>query len=126
MIMYIWLDDIREIPEINIRHCVREEPEFGMNTYITYRAKSVNYAKSLIESAIKQNRYDGYLLDLDHDLGDYAKDGGDAYKLILWMIEKGYTTNKFKFRLHTMNPVGMENMKELIIRYFGKESYYGS
>lgn len=120
MIMYVWLDDLRPIPEINVRHCVREEPEFGMNTYITYRAKSVNYAKLLLEMAIKQNRYDGYLLDLDHDLGDFAEDGGDAYKLILWMIENGYTTEKFKFRLHTMNPVGKENMQQLIDRYFYK------
>lgn len=121
MIFYIWLDDIRDIPEINVRHHVREEPEFGMNTYITFHARSVNYAKFLIESAVKQNRYDGYLLDLDHDLGDYAKDGGDGYELIKWMIENEYTTNKFKVRLHTMNPVGRQNMQQLIDRYFDRE-----
>lgn len=120
MVMYIWLDDVRPIPEICIRHCVREEPEFGMNTYITFAAKSVNRAKFLIESAVKNNRYDHYLLDLDHDLGDYVEDGGDGYELIKWMIENGYTTKNFKVRLHTMNPVGRENMQQLIDRYFEK------
>ncbi|MGH3430932.1 MAG: cyclic-phosphate processing receiver domain-containing protein [Mycobacteriales bacterium] len=24
---------------------------------------------------------------LDHDLGDYAEDGGDGYRLVLWMVE---------------------------------------
>ena len=36
------------------------------------------------------------------------------------MIENGYTTKKFKVRLHTMNPVGRENMQQLIDKYFEK------
>ena len=121
MILYLWLDDIRDVPDICVRYPVREEAEFGMNTYVTYVVKSVDTAKYLIENAVRQKRYDGYLLDLDHDLGDYAKDGGDGYELIKWMIEKGYITNKFKIRIHSMNPVGRQNMEQLIDRYFDKE-----
>ena len=57
--MKIWLDDIRPAPE----------------GYIW--CKSVNSAKKVIESA----RGVISLLDIDHDLGDYAYDGGDGIKL---------------------------------------------
>ena len=120
MIFYLWLDDVRDVPDVCVRYPVRDEQEFGMNTYITYQVRSVNTAKYLIDNAVRQKRYDGYLLDLDHDLGEYAKDGGDGYELIKWMIEQGYNTNKFKIRLHTMNPVGRQNMEQLIDRYFDK------
>ena len=40
------------------------------------------------------------ILDLDHDLGDFAKDGGDAIKLIDWLVG---TKKFYKINLHTMN-----------------------
>ena len=98
---YIWLDDddTRKKPEIDLIHF-----------------HSVNETKSFIES------HEGvYVLDLDHDLGEYADDGGDAIKLIYWLVENGYNENEnytFSFNIHTMNPVGRENMKAMIERYF--------
>lgn len=119
MIMYLWLDDVRNAPDICINHCVREEPEFGINTYILYQYHSVNNAKILIERCINQNRYDGYLFDLDHDLGEYSKDGGDAIKLIDWLVEKYHDKGmNFKFRFHSMNPVGVQNMKNAVEKYW--------
>ena len=94
---YIWLDDLRKAPE----------------GYIWVH--SVNGAKALL------GKPGSYLLDLDHDLGDYASDGGDAVKLILWMLENGFHENPayyFIFRYHTANPVGRENMQALVERYF--------
>ena len=92
----IWLDDIREAPT-NFIH-----------------VQSVNEAKSLIlkleNDGIKIN-----CLDLDHDLGDYANDGGDAIKLVLWLAE---TERFYPIKLHTMNPVGRQNMQALIDRYW--------
>ena len=29
------------------------------------------------------------LIDCDHDLGDYAADGGDGIKLLDWLLERG-------------------------------------
>ena len=55
--MKIWLDDIRKAPEGYV-HC-----------------HSVNEAISVIKHAKEPVE----LLDLDHDLGDYAVDGGDDY-----------------------------------------------
>lgn len=57
--------------------------------------------------------------DLDHDLGEYASDGGDAIKLVDWLIETYYDKNKhFVFHFHSMNPVGVDNMKRAIERYW--------
>ena len=91
--MKIWLDDIRPAPE----------------GYIW--CKSVNSAKKVIESA----RGVISLLDIDNDLGDYAYDGGDGIKLLDWLVE---TQRFYPIHIHTMNPVGKENMIRLIRRYW--------
>ena len=91
--MKIWLDDIRPAPE----------------GYIW--CKSVNSAKKVIESS----RGVISLLDIDHDLGDYAYDGGDGIKLLDWLVE---TQRFYPIHIHTMNPVGKENMIRLIRRYW--------
>ncbi len=95
----IWLDDERKSPSGFIHfHSVNEVIDF-----------------------ILTSGYTAFYLDLDHDLGEYANDGGDAIKLIYWLVENGYNKNEyytFKFNLHTMNPVGRENMKAMIERYF--------
>ena len=58
--MKIWLDDIRPVPE----------------GYVW--CKSVNEAITVIED----NKNNIGVIDLDHDLGDFAKDGGDAICLM--------------------------------------------
>ena len=96
----IWLDDEREAP----------------NGF--HRCHSVNEAIDIIENS----GYTSFMLDLDHDLGEYSGDGGDAISLIHYLLWNGYHENDFytfKFRIHTANPVGMQNMKSDIIRYFG-------
>lgn len=55
------------------------------------------------------------LIDCDHDLGDYAYDGGDGIKLLDWLAEN---ERFYPIRLHTMNPVGRENMLRMIRRYW--------
>jgi hypothetical protein len=97
MLAKVWLDDIRVAP----------------NGYT--HVKSVNSAKRLISHCIEQ----GYEieLDLDHDLGDYAYDGGDGIKLVLWLAETG---RHYPIRLHTQNVVGRENMQAIIDRYWNR------
>ena len=46
--------------------------------------RSVNEAKELIRS-VDNNMIE--LVDCDHDLGDYASDGGDGIKLLDWLVE---------------------------------------
>ena len=67
--MKIWLDDLRPAP-------------WGYES-----ARSVNEAKTLIREA-ERNGIEIEVLDLDHDLGDFASQGGDAIKLLDWLAER--------------------------------------
>jgi len=92
----IYLDDIRAVPE----------------GYIG--VKSVNAAIALIEQ-IEELGGEIAVLDLDHDLGDYAFDGGDAIKLLDYLVEY----EKFYLVVfHTANPVGRANMQREIDRFW--------
>ncbi len=93
--MKIWLDDVRPCP-------------LG---YVL--AKSVNEAIRLIERYEKIEKIE--LIDCDHDLGDYAFDGGDGIKLLDYLVEN---EKFYPIKLHTMNPVGRDNMQRIIDRYW--------
>lgn len=73
--------------------------------------KSVNDVKRVIERANESIS----LIDCDHDLGDFAYDGGDGIKLLDWLAETG---RFYPVRIHTMNPVGRKNMLRLLERYW--------
>jgi hypothetical protein len=94
--MKIWVDDIREVPE----------------GYIG--TKSVNETIALIEQA-ELNGETIELLDLDHDLGDYAKDGGDAIKILDYLAER---ETYYPIHIHTANPVGRANMERMLARFW--------
>lgn len=95
MVIKIWLDDIREAP-------------LGYSV-----CKSVNQCKKFIIEAEKR-KLEIYL-DIDHDLGDYANDGGDGIELVKWLAE---TERFYPIIFHTMNPVGRQNMQALVNRYW--------
>ena len=57
-------------------------------------------------------------LDLDHDLGDYADQGGDAIRLLDWLAERG---TFYPVEIHTANPVGRANMERILARYWGEQ-----
>lgn len=96
-VIKIWLDDVRPAPD---------------KTW--WAVKSVNQAKIVIRAA--EGIEDATIqLSLDHDLGQWAKDGGDGIKLLDWMAE---TERFYTVELHTQNPVGRENMQRLIDRYW--------
>ncbi|MCM1324792.1 MAG: hypothetical protein NC218_11810 [Acetobacter sp.] len=108
MTIRLWLDDIRPIPQ---------------STKYWLHAKSVNEAKVAVEKffEIKETvgDFEGHdtwtlILDLDHDLGKYAKDGGDAIKLLDWIEAEGINTTDIVFKIHTANPVGRQNMLQVI------------
>lgn len=102
--MRIWIDDVRPAP----------------NGY--YWCRSVNEAKRVIikeEHSICDplNNYHPWniveLIDIDHDAGDYANDGGDYIKLLDWLEETG---RNYPIHIHSMNPVGVANMRLVIKR----------
>ncbi len=90
--MKLWIDDVRPAP----------------NGYVW--CKSVGQTKQVIRA--NELRHEAIeLLDIDHDAGDYAFDGGDFIKLLDWME---FTNRNFPIRIHSMNPVGVENMRRII------------
>ncbi len=92
----IWVDDIREVPD----------------GYIG--TKSVNETICLIEKLEAEGQMIE-LIDLDHDLGDYAIDGGDAIKILDFLAER---ETYYPIAIHTANPVGRANMERMINRYW--------
>ena len=97
--MRIWVDDLRPSPD----------------GYIW--CQSTNAALRLIVSNIT----DVEEIHLDHDMGDTF--GGDAI-IILEELERlsvrksefAKAVHNITFKIHTMNPVGRENMRRIIQR----------
>ena len=98
--MKLWIDDVRPAPE----------------GYIW--CKSVNEAIDLLSDLINFGIDDIEVLDIDHDAGDYAIDGGDYIKLLDWLEETGRND---PIRIHSANPVGVANMRRIIKRNDWKE-----
>ena len=98
--MKLWLDDVRPAP----------------GDY-EYHAYSVDAAKMMIESAEELGETIE-VIDCDHDLGDYAKNGGDGIKLLDWLLERN---TLYPIKLHTANPVGRANMQRMIDRWWNKK-----
>lgn len=110
--MKIWVDDDRPAPK-GWRWC-----------------KSVNETIKLIE--LTEERYQRFkkmkapcfdllkieIIDLDHDAGIYASDGGDFIKILDWLEATG---RNYPIRIHTMNCVGRLNMQRIIQKNNWKE-----
>ena len=94
--MKIWVDDLRSIPA-------------GYEG-----TRSVNETIALIEETEKKGE-PIELIDLDHDLGDYAMDGGDAIKILDYLVER---ETFYPIAIHTANPVGRANMERIIERFW--------
>ena len=92
--MKLWIDDVRPAPE-GYRWC-----------------KSVNSAIDWIKY-FEQYNNTIQLIDVDHDAGDYFWDGGDYVKLLDWLEQTG---RNYPIRIHSMNPVGVANMRAIINR----------
>ena len=93
--MKIWIDDIRPAPE----------------GYVW--CKSVNEVIDTIDTIGLSDEYFDLpitLVDMDHDAGDYASDGGDYIKFLDYCEECWGKDLPFDIRIHSMNPVGRQNM----------------
>ena len=95
--MKLWVDDVRPAPD----------------GYVWY--KSVNTVKRKIKEfeltykPLKLRKIE--IIDLDHDAGDFSTDGGDYIEILNWLEETG---RSYPIRIHSMNPVGVENMRRII------------
>lgn len=102
--MKIWVDDLRPAPD----------------GYVW--CQTVNEAKDTIlvlelhATVHESNRVE--LIDLDYDAGDFVNEGGDYIRILDWLEETG---RNYPIRIHSMNPVGCENMRRIIEKNGWKE-----
>lgn len=103
--MKLWIDDIRVAPD-------------GY-----FWCRSVNEAISTIElveylETLRPDKRIIEIINIDHDAGDFASEGGDYIKLLDWLEETG---RNYPIHIHSMNVVGVENMRRIIQRNGWKE-----
>ena len=91
--MKIWIDDVRPVPDE------------------TYTA--VQSVDTCIEQicACEDSHVPIALIDLDHDAGAYFGCGGDYIRILDWLETTG---RNYPIRIHSMNSVGVENMRRII------------
>ena len=94
--MKLWVDDVRPAPH-------------GY-TWV----KTVDDAITFIKWYEHQFNDDTILIDLDHDAGKFVDRSGDYIKLLDWLEQEGIVDTGYFFHLHTMNPVGRQNMQAII------------
>lgn len=97
--MKLWIDDIRPAPK----------------GYVWLRStnKAIEYIRKYSDWLDwDMQRVDCIeLIDIDHDAGMYARDGGDYIKILDWLEEQNMS---YPIHIHSMNPVGIENMRRII------------
>lgn len=110
--MKLWIDDIRPAPEGYIWVKSVNEAKNIISAENTLFRKLVTEARDT--SKLPKELFDRWLIDLDHDAGEYTNDGGDYIKLLDWIEWLG--ADYIDFHIHSQNPVGIENMRRIIRR----------
>lgn len=106
--MKIWIDDVRPAPNSSDWEWCKSVDE-AIN-FIVYQESCHKY-NPFGDEAVE-------LIDIDHDAGDYAVFGGDYIKLLDWLEETG---RNYPIHIHSMNPVGIQNMRAIIQKNGWKE-----
>lgn len=103
--MKLWIDDVREPPD---GYVWLKSVNKAIETFFVYTASYVG----------GNEQHKITLIDLDHDAGIFATDGGDYIKFLDWLEENSRTFDGYipPIRIHSMNPVGRENMRAIIRR----------
>ena len=109
--MKLWIDDVRPAPEGY--EWVKSVNE-AKNAIACANAKFANACRN---GLVPDTSLLIDLISLDHDAGEYASDGGDYIRLLDWLewLYDGKGTYT-KFHIHSMNPVGIANMRAIIER----------
>lgn len=111
---YIYVDDIREDTRWYNSHLTREE-------YTPFICRSYKETIELIISLLKRDVNASFIFDLDHDLGEGNENELEptGYDICKWLLEN--EINIAGFHIHSMNPVGAGNMRQLLTHYGYKE-----
>lgn len=106
--MKLWVDDVRPVPE-----------GYKLASSVNDAKWEIVYAENMY-FASNDDYYKLELIDIDHDAGDFAGDGGDYIRLLDWLEQTG---RNYPIRIHSMNPVGVENMRRIIRKNGWKEVF---
>jgi hypothetical protein len=112
--MKLWIDDVRPAPEGYVWARSTEDAIFIISAY----SKLLDYICYRIDEPQTLPWFE--VIDIDHDAGEYADCGGDYIKVLDWMEENHI---KAPIRIHSMNPVGVANMRAIIERNGWKEVF---
>ena len=102
--MKIWVDDVRPAPD---------GKEWIWCKSVNKAISEIKEAEYMFYASRKKDFWIIELIDIDHDAGEYASDGGDYIKLLDWLEETG---RNYPIRIHSMNSVGIQNMRRIIKR----------
>lgn len=114
--MKVWIDDIRPAPE-GYDWC-KSVIEFKQ--YIEYVEYVKNMYKDKGVSSLYNDELEIELIDIDHDAGEYYGYGGDYINILNWLEETG---RNYPIKIHSMNPVGIQNMRRIIQKNGWKEVF---
>ena len=95
--MKLWIDDVRPAPE----------------GYV--------WVKTTLDAIDIIDRYYPVLdeINIDHDAGDLASYGGDYIRVLDFLESNHY--DDVPIHIHSMNPVGVQNMRRIIQKNGWKE-----
>ena len=96
--MKLWIDDIRRPPS--------DEWIWVQSTHQAISTIFYHYRRQYKENTL--------LISLDHDAGEFAKYGGDYIEVLKWLEQEDIVDDSYSFHIHSMNPVGVQNMKNII------------
>ena len=130
--MKLWVDDMRVAPQgytwlksVNAAKDwiadveeILDELRSNLTIRYYYHEERQQHKINEIQSQIEEMTIT--LIDIDHDAGDYAKDGGDYIKLLDWLEETG---RNYPIRIHSQNPVGVQNMRAIIQKNGWRQVY---
>ena len=125
--MKLWIDDVRPAPEgyewaqsVMMAQAIIEVAEEEKKAFIEKAQYQLNHHNlhGFMTFLGMAGRREIELIDIDHDAGEFASDGGDYIKLLDWLEETG---RNYPIRIHSMNPVGVANMRAIIKRNGWKE-----
>lgn len=104
--MKLWIDDVITPPPGYVWIKTVDEAKRYIQTY----SSRVDFDNNIVDEI--------ELIDIDHDAGNYQSFGGDYIKLLDWLEETG---KNYPIRIHSMNSVGVQNMRAIIKKNGWKE-----
>jgi hypothetical protein len=117
--MKLWVDDVRPAPEGYYHARTVEEAAYQIRRW---ESETDLAWENYILKVWDREKLDRFLklytlteISCDHDLGD---GNADAIRLLDWLEATG---RNYPIRIHSMNPVGVQNMRRIIEKNGWKE-----